>query len=172
MDGDAGDLQKKACTQKHTPTPIFIRDDALASFDSLVDAVRSTNKPLYVIVDEYDRFANKLLFENREAYEDMVMGKSGKRGSSVLRAIFERVKKASGKFDSADAGGLPFRSFVVGLAPLAFSDASGPNIFTDITHEPNVAEMLGFTRHHLDMALEHLVEVFCPCFTFVLFSLL
>jgi hypothetical protein len=71
--------------EKHS-TIYITRDDALASFLSLVDAVHATSTPLYLIVDEYDRFANKLLFENPTLYGSVVMGESGKRGLSVLRS--------------------------------------------------------------------------------------
>jgi hypothetical protein len=64
---------------------------------SLVDAVRATSTPLYLIVDEYNRFANKLLFENPTLYGSVVMGESGKCGSSVLSSIFEAVKKSKWK---------------------------------------------------------------------------
>ena len=85
--------------RKDKQRAIYItRNDALSSFQSLVIAVSATSTPLYLIIDEYDRFANKLLFENRELYGSVVMGESGKRGSSVLSSIFEAVKKASGNF--------------------------------------------------------------------------
>lgn len=136
------------------PAIRITRGNALASFQSLVMAVRATSTPLYLIIDEYDRFANKLLFENPTLYGSVVMGESGKRGSSVLRSIFEAVKEASGNF----SGGM-FRCLVVGLAPLALNDASGANSFTDVTYESSLGELLGFTREHLGIGLDFLIKV-------------
>jgi len=151
-------MEQKASLKMHDPEKIYpiriTRNDALASFQSLVIAASATSTPLYLIIDEYDRFANKLLFENRELYGSIVMGESGKRGSSVLRSIFEAVKEASGNF----SGGM-FRCLVVGLAPLALNDASGANSFTDVTHEPALGELLGFTREHLSVGMDFLIKV-------------
>jgi hypothetical protein len=132
----------------------IIRDDALTAFLSLVDAVRATSTPLYLIVDEYDRFANELLFEDPTLYGSVVNDESGRRGLSVLSSIFEAVKKASGNF----SGGM-FRCFVVGLAPLALNDASGANNFQDVTHHSSISELLGFTHGHLEKGLEYIIEV-------------
>jgi hypothetical protein len=41
------------------------------------NAVRAVGGRLYVMVDEYDRFANKLLLEHREQYDGVVRGTSG-----------------------------------------------------------------------------------------------
>lgn len=158
LDGEAGEAEKVASVKVHNPEKIYpiriVRGNALASFQSLVLAVRATSTPLYLIIDEYDRFANKLLFENTTHYGSVVLGESGKHGSSVLRSIFEAVKKASGNF----SGGM-FRCFVVGLAPLALNDASGANSFTDVTYESLLGELLGFTFQHLSVGLDLLIKV-------------
>lgn len=158
LDGEAGEAEKVASAKVHDPEKIYpiriTRGNALASFQSLVGAVRATSTPLYLIIDEYDRFANKLLFENPTLYGSVVMGESGKRGSSVLLSIFEAIKEASGNF----SGGM-FRCLVVGLAPLALNDASGANNFRDVTHHSSLSELLGFTRDHLDKGLEYIIEV-------------
>jgi len=159
LDGEAGEAEKVASAKGHDPEKIYpirvTRGNALASFQSLVIAVRATSTPLYLIIDEYDRFTNKLLFENPTLYGSVVLGESGTRGLSVLRSIFEAIKEASGNF----SGGI-FRCLVVGLTPLALNDAlNGANTFQDVTHHSSLSELLGFTRDHLDKGLEYIIEV-------------
>jgi hypothetical protein len=52
------------------------------------------NEKLMVLIDEYDRFANKLMFENPDAYDKIVRGTSGDAASSPIRSFLEQVKAA------------------------------------------------------------------------------
>jgi hypothetical protein len=52
------------------PDPIRIDpQDALSSFRSLLNAVRLTGHSLYLLIDEYDNFANELMMGHRSAEE-------------------------------------------------------------------------------------------------------
>lgn len=157
--GDADEFEKAASVKGQDPKkthPIdIVRNNAVASFQSLVNAVRATATPLYLVIDEYDRFANKLLIENLDLYGSPAIGECGERGLSVLQSIFEAVKEASDKF----APGM-FRCFVVGLVPLPLNDASGANLFADVTHRPELGELLGFTREDLGVGLDLIIQVY------------
>lgn len=98
----------------------------------------------YVLIDEYDRFANKLLVERRDQYDAIVRGQSGVRGSSPIRSFdfLETLKSLSG---------LEVRSFITGIMPLALADSSGYNIATDITHDKDFASLAGFRKHDLEL---------------------
>ena len=61
-------------------TPVEIEENAMESLRNVKRAADANNHPLYVIIDEYDRFANKLLLENRSAYDAMAVQKSGEKG--------------------------------------------------------------------------------------------
>ena len=67
--------------------------NALASFGSLCQVVRAMDYPLYIIIDEYDHFSNKLLFEDPSLYHTLGVSTSGLRGFSTLCSIFEAIKE-------------------------------------------------------------------------------
>lgn len=126
--------------------------DALASFRELCGSMDMNNMPLFLLIDEYDRFANKLLFENPSIYQTVVVGELGKSGSSILRTIFETIKSAASSIKSTNE--LPFRVLTVGLSPMALSDASGVNDGEDISHDFSLAGVIGFRREDLKVAME------------------
>ena len=104
-----------------------------------------------MLVDEYDRFANKLMIERRVAYDMAVAGESGKPLSSPIRAFFETLKEIGGK------GGVQLRSLITGITPIALADASGYNVAKSLTHHEKFGSLVGFTRDDLVRALEQVV---------------
>jgi hypothetical protein len=52
-------------------------------------AVKEAGGLLYVMVDEYDRFANKLLFDRRDLHDAAVRARSG---DTLIRSFFETLK--------------------------------------------------------------------------------
>ena len=122
--------------------------NAAQSLRKVANKVRLNGDKLYVLIDEYDRVANKLMFENPERYLDMVAAK--KVGTSPLRGVPEALnsKEAStspllGVLEMLNAkeGGTsplrgvletlkaikPTRTFITGITTLALADASGAN---------------------------------------------
>jgi len=66
--------------------------DALASFQSLLTSVSQTPHKLYLLIDEYDNFANELMMSrevSRERYKTLVYGEG------CLKALFKAVKLAA-----------------------------------------------------------------------------
>ena len=129
------------CERYSLPPP---RDD-IAPIEDLKQAVkRVVNKggKVFVLVDEYDRFANTLMFEHREMYAKIVSGKSGDAQSSPIRSFFEALK-------SVDA-----RSFTTGITPIALADASGANMIKNLTHDPAFGAMCGFREQDVKRGLQ------------------
>lgn len=118
--------------------------DCFVSLGLASDAVAAKGEKLYVLIDEYDRFANKLLVERRDQYDAIVRGQSGVRGSSPIRSFLETLKSLRG---------LEVRSFITGIMPLALADSSGYNIAKDITHNQQFASLAGFRKRDLERAL-------------------
>ena len=118
-------------------------DDAFDSLCSLMHAVSLSDNPrLLILIDEYDRFANKLMLENVEAY-----GVSGDRLSSPIRTFYEVIKEGV-------PGLKDYRSITFGIAPIALADAYGANNIRNITFTPRLADACGFTKEELAQALE------------------
>ena len=92
--------------------------------------------PLYILIDEYDNFANTVLaHRGREAYESFT------HGGGFYRNFFAALKAGTG-----GAGGLE-RLFITGVSPITMDDVtSGFNIGENVTLEPEFNEMLGFTE--------------------------
>jgi hypothetical protein len=121
-------------------------EDAMFSFVGFADLVKRSGYNLYLIIDEYDRFANKLLFETPDAYKNMISGKSGDPKSSVIRNVLETVKSVGRE------GGM--RTFITGISPMAMADASGYNVCENVTHELELAGIAGFEEAELLGALK------------------
>lgn len=130
--------------------PIRIEpEDALASFQSLLTAVRLTAHRLYLLIDEYDNFANEILMGGRGAgrqrYESLL------RGEGTLKTVFKAVKAAA-------AGQGLDRAFITGVAPMVLSDlTSGYNVAENISLGRPFHDLCGFTEAEVGQALAAVV---------------
>ena len=93
--------------------------------------------PLYVLIDEYDNFANTVLAHHAaEAYHDFT------HGGGFYRNFFASLKAATAR----SGGGLE-RLFIIGVSPVTMDDVtSGFNIGTNVSLHPDFNEMVGFTE--------------------------
>jgi hypothetical protein len=136
--------------QQQLPYPIKINDDnAIASFQSLLMSVNATPNRLYLLIDEYDNFANELMIghhkETPSRYETLLSGEG------IVKTLFKAVKSAGG------GRGLE-RTFVTGVAPVVLSDmSSGYNVAEHIYLEPEFNELCGFQESEIQGALEKIV---------------
>ena len=90
------------------------------------------NEKIYVIIDEYDHFANELLGFKTDEFKELV-AKNGK-----VRKWYEILKE--GTESVVD------RIFITGVAPITLdSTTSGFNIARDITKNIRFNDMLGFS---------------------------
>ena len=101
--------------------------------------------PLYVLIDEYDNFANTVLaYHGAEAYHSFT------HGGGFYRNFFATLKAAA----SRSGGGLE-RLFIIGVSPITMDDVtSGFNIGTNISLEPEFNEMVGFTKEEVRLLVE------------------
>ena len=96
---------------------------------------------IYVIIDEYDHFANELLGFQTEHFKNLV-SKNGQ-----VRKWYEVLKR--GTESVVD------RIFITGVAPITLdSMTSGFNIIKDLTRDPRFNEMMGFTKEELINLME------------------
>ena len=112
--------------------------DAEEILNSLFTAflLQKKNEKIYVIIDEYDHFANELLGFNPEQFRALV-SKNGK-----VRKWYEILKK--GTETVVD------RIFITGVAPITLDSlTSGFNIGTDITQDVDFNDMMGFIQNEL-----------------------
>ena len=90
--------------------------------------------PLYVLIDEYDNFANTILArQGADAYHDLT------HGGGFFRNFFATLKAGT-------ENGSVERLFVTGVSPVTMDDVtSGFNIGSNLSLQPEFNEMLGFT---------------------------
>ena len=101
--------------------------------------------PLYMLIDEYDNFANTVLVHRGQAaYESLT------HGGGFYRNFFATLKAGTG-----EAGGGLERLFITGVSPITMDDVtSGFNIGRNITLSPEFNGMLGFTEPEVRGLLE------------------
>ena len=101
--------------------------------------------PLYILIDEYDNFANTVLVHRgQEAYESFT------HGGGFYRNFFATLKAGTG----GEGGGLE-RLFITGVSPITMDDVtSGFNIGKNVTLKPKFNDVLGFTEPEVRGLLE------------------
>ena len=101
--------------------------------------------PLYVLIDEYDNFANTVLAHHgAEAYHSFT------HGGGFYRNFFATLKSGAGR----SGGGLE-RLFITGVSPVTMDDVtSGFNIGKNISLHPDFNEMVGFTETEVRRLVE------------------
>ena len=119
----------------------YVNPDLTAEglFSSLIEAFKTQKigEKIYVIIDEYDHFANELLGFNPSQFKRLV-SKSVK-----VRKWYEILKKGTESVID--------RIFITGVAAPVTLDSltSGFNIGLDITQDRDFNEMMGFTEEEL-----------------------
>ena len=123
-------------------------DNALSSWRAVLTAVSQTPHKLYLLIDEYDNFANEVLMANRDGsrarYEALLYGEG------LLKTVFKAVKAA--------AGGMGLdRVFITGVSPIVLSDmTSGYNVGENIFLLPQFNDLCGFTETEVGKVLAQL----------------
>ncbi|TDO90094.1 PD-(D/E)XK nuclease superfamily protein [Halanaerobium saccharolyticum] len=116
---------------------------AIATLSSFLEAVQyEIDNKIYLLIDEYDHFANEILsFTSIDKFEDTV----SKQG--FLRKFFEVIKKKTGSIID--------RLFVTGVSPITLdSMTSGFNIAKNKTMDSNLNTMMGFTEKEARYLIE------------------
>ena len=123
-------------------------EDGLSSIRRLANAIdEGVDAKLMILVDEYDRFANQLLLEDRAAYDAVLGRSSGTTPTGPLRALVETFKEISTMLGSR------FRSLITGVSPIALHDASGYNVAENLSLSPNLGDSFGFTVADVERGL-------------------
>ena len=112
---------------------------------SIFEAFRTQRRDekIYVIIDEYDHFANELLGFRTDEFKELV-AKNGK-----IRKWYEILKE--GTESVVD------RIFITGVAPITLdSTTSGFNIANDITKDIEFNDMLGFNKEDVKYLMKEI----------------
>ena len=107
--------------------------DVGAILDCVMQEVKKTDKKIYLIIDEYDHFANDIIAMGDGAFYKEIV-----RAAGFVRDFYETVK--IGTKSVID------KIFMTGVSPIMLDDmTSGFNISTNLTTHAAVNGMMGFT---------------------------
>ncbi|MDM8561211.1 AAA family ATPase [Candidatus Parabeggiatoa sp. HSG14] len=119
--------------------------DAQASFQSLLTAVKLSPYRLYLLIDEYDNFANELMMAHQQGSQSRYQALLS--GTGAVKALFKAIKTA------ASGNGLE-RTFVTGVSPVVLSDmSSGYNVAEHIYLRREFNDLCGFLDAEIEKAL-------------------
>jgi hypothetical protein len=116
--------------------------NAISSLESLFLTLHNCRYKTYLLIDEYDNFANEVLTTRNTEYKALL------HGEGLLKTVFKAVKAA------ASGQGLD-RVFITGVSPVVLSDmTSGYNVAKSIYLESEFNTLCGFTESEIAQLLE------------------
>jgi hypothetical protein len=118
--------------------------DADALIGEVLAVVSTTPYKLYLLIDEYDHFANRLLSgDSPDLYNRTIVERTG-----FVRTFYATLKSGTGT-------GAVGRMFMTGVTPLMLGDlASGFNIATNVSQHPELSTLAGFTHADVERAVD------------------
>ncbi|QTA78114.1 AAA ATPase-like domain-containing protein [Desulfonema limicola] len=127
---------------------ISMEESASGNLNSIIDFISKHNlPPLYIIIDEYDNFANQLIVSHKDSLYYALTA-----DDSFLKTFFKTMKQGRKTGDIANV-------FITGVLPITMDDlASGFNVASFITLDPEFENMLGFTQAETDRLLDEIYK--------------
>jgi len=136
--------EKQLKTAYETLDQLRKTEDIRSMLGLVFNQVKSANQKLYLIIDEYDHFANDIIaMGDNEFYKDII------RATGFVRDFYETIK--IGTKTVVD------RMFITGISPVMMDDlTSGFNIAQNLTLKKELNDMMGFTEQEVKCMLERL----------------
>lgn len=127
--------------QKYLTKTIDIAShNAISSFESLLSVAQLSGYKVYLLIDEYDNFANEVLMQN---YPDEPRYKALLQGEGIFKTLFKTIKATASE-------GKIGRVFITGVSPVVMSDlTSGYNVVTNIYLDNDFNSLCGITQSEL-----------------------
>ncbi|MDR2691559.1 MAG: ATP-binding protein [Dysgonamonadaceae bacterium] len=114
----------------------------VSSLEKIFAAAEQDKVKLFLLIDEYDHFANDLISMGNRQERDFYKKLTAANGP--VRDFYERIKMAA-------KTSLVNRTFITGTSPVMLADLTGGyNIADILTLEPRYNEMMGFTREEVE----------------------
>ena len=125
---------------------IDLKESAAANLEAVSNVILDQGlPPLYVIIDEYDNFANQLIVAHKDQLYHTLTA-----DDNFLKTFFKTLKE--GRKTGAIAN-----VFITRVLPITMDDlASGFNIAKFITLDPTFENMLGFTQAEVEQLLDEI----------------
>lgn len=168
-DGTREEIRKSFFTQVRAPIWAFIRrytalipelasleasasassknEDSAALLTDLLTIVGDAGRQVYLLIDEYDHFGNRMLSDGLDdAYKELV------RSTGFVRSFYASLKAFTITNTLA-------RMFVTGVSPIMLDDlSSGFNIIRHISQHDTFNAMAGFTKADVERAIDTMLH--------------
>jgi hypothetical protein len=134
--------------QKYLKRPIYddikIAQDPTHIIKIITTALEQNKQKAYLLIDEYDNFANDLIGANEDKLYYEILSKTG-----FVRTFYEAIKSG------AQEGAIS-RILLTGVSPIMLDDlTSGFNIASNITLDYEFNEALGFTQEEVKILIDY-----------------
>jgi len=144
--------------KKWITQPIEINPtNAISSIDSLLSAVSQLETSIFLLIDEYDNFANELML-NKSVSDANTNSKEKDpytlfvKKDGPLKTLFKALKSGTNS-DGFD------KTFITGVSPVVMSDiTSGYNIAKNRYLDIRFHRLCGFTSDEIKQCLEEIVS--------------
>jgi hypothetical protein len=166
VDGDIEALKKSFLVSVKNASRVFLarhrtRIPDIGGFESRVDGhdepagllgdliavVTEAKHAIYVLIDEYDTFANALLSADKKDIYSNMTDKIG-----FVRAFYRALKAGS---ETGAVG----RVFITGGTPILLDDLmTGFNVVTNISNQEHFNTLAGFTKADVERALDEVLR--------------
>jgi len=118
----------------------FENDNPIDRLRSLFSHCETKNLPIYIFIDEYDNFVNKLLVMDMNNYKGLVT-----TNDAFYKQFFTTLKVGTSQNNSSIR-----KMFFTGVSPLALYDVtSGSNIGKNISTDEWFNDVVGITKNEL-----------------------
>lgn len=122
-------------------------NDPAGLMTRLLTEVGIAGHQLYLLIDEYDHFGNRLLSDNQKAKYDQVVATTG-----FVKTFYTTLKAFT-------AASVLARTFITGIAPIMLDDlSSGFNIVVHISRDETFNAMAGFTQTEVEDTVDKLLS--------------
>jgi len=112
----------------------------MSALDVVYRTANSAGIPIFVIIDEYDHFANNLIAMGK-TYKDEV------KAGGIVRSFYENLKVGTKS--------VVRRIFITGISPMMINDlTSGFNMSTDYSLDAKYNEMFGLTKEEVESLMQ------------------
>jgi len=113
---------------------------------TLVNKLSRSDKRIYILIDEYDNFSNRLLAQaGTDAYRSLC------HGTGFFKSFFSLLKAKNKVITNI---------LLTGVSPMTLDDVtSGFNIAENVSQNPQLATLCGFTHAQIREALDYYAAV-------------
>jgi hypothetical protein len=125
-------------------------DNSISSFQSLLTSVSLSKHKLYLLIDEYDNFANEVMMGKQKISNSRYDALTS--AESSLKTLFKAVKSGS------SGQGLE-RVFITGVSPVLMTDiTSSYNVAKDIYLRSEFNDLCGFRESELASIVNNIAK--------------